>query len=87
MNDEILLIRPRRDKPNHNLWLNNQTWSIAFTIHAPGKAKRRVRKSLGTKEIAVARQRRDVWFSRYQRKSGQPGNGRASGQNSIENNV
>ena len=65
MQSEILSIRAKADNPNHNLWLNNGTWSVAFTTHLPDSTKRRVRTSLGTKEVSIARQRRDALFARY----------------------
>jgi len=70
MNNEILSIRVSADNPNHNLWLNNGTWSVAYTLHLPNKTKKRVRQSLGTKKVALARQRRDDLFARYQPKDG-----------------
>jgi len=70
MNNEILSIRVSADNPNHNLWLNNGTWSVAYTLHLPNRTKKRVRQSLGTKKVALARQRRDGLFARYQAKDG-----------------
>ena len=70
MNNEILSIRASADNPNHNLWLNNGTWSVAYTVHLPNRTKKRVRQSLGTKKVALARQRRDDLLARYQTKDG-----------------
>ena len=70
MNNEILSIRVTADNPNHNLWLNNGTWSVAYTVHLPNATKKRVRQSLGTKKVALARQRRDDLLARYQTKDG-----------------
>ena len=70
MNNEILSIRVSADNPNHNLWLNNGTWSVAYTVHLPNRSRKRIRQSLGTKKIALARQRRDALFARYQAKDG-----------------
>ena len=70
MNNEILSIRASADNPNHNLWLNNGTWSVAYTVHLPNQTKKRVRQSLGTKKVALARQRRDDLLARYQTKDG-----------------
>ena len=70
MNNDILSIRVSPDNPNHNLWLNNGTWSVAYTVHLPNATKKRVRQSLGTKKVALARQRRDDLLARYQTKDG-----------------
>ena len=70
MKTEVLLIRAQADNPNHNLWLNNGTWSVAFTVHLPDNTKKRIRQSLGTKQAALARQRRDELFARYRTKDG-----------------
>ena len=70
MNNDILSIRVSADNPNHNLWLNNGTWSVAYTVHLPNATKKRVRQSLGTKKVALARQRRDDLLARYPTKNG-----------------
>jgi len=70
MNNEILSVRVSAENPNHNLWLNNGTWSVAYTVHLPNRTKKRVRQSLGTKKVALARQRRDDLLARYQTKDG-----------------
>ena len=70
MNNEILSIRVSADNPNHNLWLNNGTWSVAYTVHLPNRSRKRIRQSLGTHQVALARRRRDDLFARYQAKDG-----------------
>src|SRR2546429_5064244 len=70
MNNDILSIRVSADNPNHNLWLNNGTWSVAYTVHLPNATRKRVRQSLGTKKVSLARQRRDDLLARYQTKDG-----------------
>ena len=65
MNGEILSVRPRPGNPNANLWLNNGTWSVAYTVRLPDNTKKRIRQSLGTKDVKIARQRRQALFQRY----------------------
>jgi len=52
-------IAPDDSDPNHHLWKNGGRWWIAFTAHA-GVAQERVRFSLGTTDLEVARARRDA---------------------------
>lgn len=54
-------IRP--ENPNHHLWNNHGTWFIHYTIHPTRITKERVRCSLGTKDVVVARERRDRFFA------------------------
>jgi hypothetical protein len=51
-------IRVQDSNPNHHLWNNNGTWWIHFTIHF-GHRKRRIRRSLKTRSLADAIDRRD----------------------------
>lgn len=44
---------------NHHIWNNNGTWWVHFTVHLPDYTARRVRRSLRTRDVAVARVRRD----------------------------
>ena len=53
--------------PNHHLWKNGRLWWIAFTIHTPDWRKQRLRFSLGTADIRLARERRDVILRYYAR--------------------
>jgi len=55
-----LSLRVRADNPFHHLWENNGTWWVHFTEHLPDFTKRRVRRSLGTKDPAEAIRRRDA---------------------------
>lgn len=48
------------DNPNHHLWFNNGTWWCHWTEHLPDYTKRRVRRSLHTKELGIARVLRDT---------------------------
>lgn len=45
--------------PNHNLWNNQGTWFLHHTIYPTPETKQRVRRSLRTKDVVLARQRRD----------------------------
>jgi hypothetical protein len=58
-----LSLRVRRDNPFHHLWENNGTWWVHFTEHLPDFTKRRVRRSLGTKDPEEAIRRRDALFT------------------------
>ncbi len=56
-------IRVRPENPNHHLWNNHGTWFLHYTIHPTAFTKERIRRSLGTKDLAVARDRRDAFFT------------------------
>ena len=58
-----LAIRTDENNPNHHLWNNNGTWFVHYTIYPTAITKERVRKSLGTKDIDTAREKRDKIFS------------------------
>jgi len=49
--------------PNHHLWNNNGTWFLHYTVYPTAVTKERVRRSLGTKSLAIARYRRDRFFA------------------------
>ena len=51
--------------PDHHLWKNGRLWWIAFTIHTIDWRKRRLRFSLGTADIRLARERRDAILRHY----------------------
>lgn len=48
---------------NHHLWNNNGTWFLHYTTYPTPFTKERVRRSLGTKDLAEARLRRDDFFA------------------------
>jgi hypothetical protein len=50
--------------PDHHLWRNGRLWWVAFTVHR-GHQQERVRLSLGTDDLLVARARRDKLLSLY----------------------
>ncbi len=55
-----LSLRINPENPDHHLWNNNGTWWCHYTEHLPDYTKRRVRVSLGTSDLELARQRRDA---------------------------
>ena len=59
-----LSIRTNRENPNHHLWNNHGTWFVHYVIHPTPITKERVRRSLQTKSLEEARQRRDAVLSR-----------------------
>ena len=52
------------DNPNHHLWNNNGTYWCHYTEHLPDYTKRRVRRSLGTDNLGIARVIRDTLLSK-----------------------
>lgn len=55
-------IRVRAENPNHHLWNNHGTWFLHYTVHPTPFTKERIRRSLGTKDVKIARERRDAFF-------------------------
>lgn len=53
--------------PNHHLWNNRGTWWCHFTLHRPDYTSERVRVSLRTRDLTLARRRRDELLSRFTR--------------------
>jgi hypothetical protein len=56
-------IRIREENPDHHLWNNHSTWFLHYTVHPTPITKERIRRSLGTKDVVVARQHRDAFFA------------------------
>jgi len=56
-------LRVRAENPNHHLWNNHGTWFLHYTVHPTAFTKERRRRSLGTKDVKVARARRDTFFA------------------------
>jgi hypothetical protein len=56
-------IRVRAENENHHLWNNHGTWFLHYTVHPTPFTKERVRRSLGTKDVKIARERRDTFFA------------------------
>ena len=50
-------IRVRMDNPDHHIWDNNGTWFIHYTLYPSAYSKKRIRRSLRTKDIACAQLR------------------------------
>ena len=65
MNETVQLpsIRIRVENPNHHLWNNHGTWFLHYTVHPTAFTKERIRRSLGTKDLVLARRRRDQLFA------------------------
>ncbi len=57
-------LRIDADNPLHHLWNNNGTWWVHYTEHLPDFTKRRVRRSLGTRDREEAVRRRDALLGR-----------------------
>ncbi len=55
---------PADADPNHHLWRNGRLWWIAFTVHR-GHQQERVRFSLQTADVALARRRRDEFLALF----------------------
>lgn len=60
-----LTIRPTPGNRLHNLWNNNGTWWVHYTLTWDGR-KRRIRRSLGTRDEAEAIRLRDALFARIE---------------------
>ena len=54
-----LATRIDRANPNHHIWNNNGTWWLHYTAYPTPVTAERKRKSLGTKSVFLARQKRD----------------------------
>jgi len=74
MNNITLLpgIRVHPENPNHHLWNNHGTWFLHYTVHPTPFTKDRVRRSLGTKDVLAARERRDAYFTQLAAESAKP---------------
>ena len=55
-----LAIRVHADRPNHHLWNNHGTWWCHYTVRPTPHTRRRMRLSLGTKDLEEARELRDL---------------------------
>ena len=71
-------IRIRAENPNHHLWNNHGTWFLHYTVHPTPFTKERVRCSLGTKDLAAARQQRDSFLAELAGRRGGPMSGRGA---------
>ena len=59
-------MRLNRANRDHHLWNNHGTWWCHYTVHQPDFTKRRVRRSLQTSSLRVARRRRDALLAGLQ---------------------
>jgi hypothetical protein len=50
------------NNPDHHLRCNHGTWTLHHTTHPTPFSTKRITRSLGTKDIEVARQKRDTYF-------------------------
>jgi len=55
--------------PDHHLWRNGKRWWVAFTYHTELR-KHRVRASLATTDVALARARRDELMAEIAKEAG-----------------
>lgn len=55
----VLATRTSNENPDHHLWNNRGTWWCHFTLHRDDYTSERVRASLKTQDVTVARERRD----------------------------
>lgn len=62
-------LRISEANPNHHLWNNNGTWFLHYTVYPTPFTKERVRRSLGTKCVNTARDRRDQFFGHLAKSS------------------
>jgi hypothetical protein len=60
---ELPGLRVDAENENHHLWNNHGTWFLHYTVHPTPFTKERIRRSLGTKDVLVARERRDAFFA------------------------
>jgi len=61
----VLSLRTHTANPNHHLWWNNGTWWLHATVHRPDYTKTRVRRSLRTSDVKVARAKRDAILGEF----------------------
>ena len=57
--DEEIALRIDESNLNHHLWNNNETWWVHYTIYPTPVTVERIRRSLKTKILEEARNRRD----------------------------
>ena len=57
--DEEIALRIDESNLNHHLWNNNGTWWIHYTVYPTPVTAERIRRSLKTKILEEARNRRD----------------------------
>ena len=65
MKKSKLSVRVNRKNANHHLWNNNGKWWCHLTVHHPDYTTERRRLSLNTRDLHVAKQRRDKLFAQW----------------------
>ena len=66
----LAALRISESNPNHHLWNNNGTWFLHYTVYPTPFTKERIRRSLGTKDVNTARERRDQFFGHLAKSAG-----------------
>jgi len=66
MKQSKLSVRVNRKNANHHIWDNNGKWWCHLTLHHPDYTSERRRLSLNTRDLDVARQRRDRLFANWE---------------------
>jgi hypothetical protein len=59
-----------RGDDNHHLWRNGRLWWVAFVALADGVRQVRIRQSLKTDDVEIARARRDALIEEYEQRAG-----------------
>ena len=68
----LAALRISEANPNHHLWNNNGTWFLHYTVYPTPFTKERIRRSLGTKCVTTARERRDLFFNHLAKQTSAP---------------
>ena len=65
MKQSKLSVRVNRKNSNHHLWNNNGKWWCHLTVHKPDYTVERRRLSLNTRDLDIAKRRRDKLFAQW----------------------
>jgi hypothetical protein len=65
MQEATFAIRVNRENLDHHLWNNHGTWWCHLTLHLPDYTKRRLRLSLGTRDLFAARRLRNALLALF----------------------
>ena len=66
-------LRISEANPNHHLWKQQRKRGfLHYTVYPTPFTKERIRRSLGTKDVKLARERRDNFFSHLAKQSPAP---------------
>ena len=55
-------IRIQSTNRNHHLYNNNGVWWLHYTSYPTPATSKRIRRSLGTRDVSLARSRRDAFL-------------------------